>query len=111
MTPKNTYYQTTVRGVVFHEKGTWYGVALEFNIVVDGDSPEVVMDSLSQAIRNYFEAAKKNKLDVRVLNQKTEPEYEAMWTAVETRRQDKKPTRSTFEKVYGSFSIRPAMMA
>jgi hypothetical protein len=81
---KNTYSRTAVRCIVFREKGTWYGVALEFNLVVDGDSPQVVFNELDQAARDYFCAAKKKKLDVAVLNQIPDAEYERMWRSLDS---------------------------
>ena len=105
---KNTYAQTSVRCIVFHEKGMWYGVALEFNVVVDGDSPAVAMDLLNQAVGDYYAVAKKKKLDVRVLNQTADPEYAAMWSLVESSTHAKKTTRRIPSNVYGSMVLRPA---
>ncbi len=43
MVSLNTHRSGSVRSIIFREKGEWFGVALEFNIVEAGDSPEEVM--------------------------------------------------------------------
>lgn len=78
---KNTLRNGQVRNVIFQEKGFFYGAALEFNIVEQGDSPQEVMLLLDDAIRGYVESAQKNKLSISVLNQDIDPEYEALWNA------------------------------
>lgn len=75
----NTHHSGSVRSIIFKEKGEWFGVALEFNIVETGDTPQEVMILLDEAIRGYVASAKKAKLSVGVLNQKTSPEYESLW--------------------------------
>ncbi len=70
-----------MRNVIFQERGTFYGAALEFNIVERGDSPQEVMLLLDDAIKGYVESAQKNKLSISVLNQLVDPEYEALWCA------------------------------
>lgn len=76
---RNTHQSGSVRNIIFKEKGEWFGVALEFNIVETGDSPEEVMLLLNEAVKGYVESAKKAKLSIRVLNQEVDPEYEALW--------------------------------
>ncbi len=76
---KNTLRNGQVRNVIFQEKGFFYGAALEFNIVEQGDSPQEVMLLLDNAIKGYVESAQKNKLSISVLNQEIDPEYEALW--------------------------------
>ena len=78
---KNTLKNGQVRNVIFQEKGSFYGAALEFNIVEQGDSPQEVMLLLDDAIKGYVESAQKNKLSISVLNQDVDPEYEALWNA------------------------------
>jgi predicted RNase H-like HicB family nuclease len=75
----NTHKSGSVRSIIFREKKEWFGVALEFNIVESGDSPEEVMMLLDEAIKGYVEGAQKGKLSIGVLNQKTDPEYEVLW--------------------------------
>ncbi len=40
---KNTLNKGSIRYIVFKEDDTWYGVALEFNIVESGDNPTEVI--------------------------------------------------------------------
>ena len=75
----NTHKSGSLRSIIFREKGEWFAVALEFNIVEHGDSPEEVMILLDEAVKGYIASAKKAKLSVSVLNQKAAPEYETMW--------------------------------
>ena len=70
-----------MRNVIFREGNSFYGVALEFNIVEQGDSPQEVMLLLDEAVRGYLESAQKNKLSISVLNQDIAPEYELLWNA------------------------------
>lgn len=86
----NTHKSGSLRSLIFKEKNEWFAVALEFNIVETGDSPEEVTLLLDEAVKGYIEAAKKNRLSVGVLNQKTAPEYEAMWSMVNLKEQTKK---------------------
>jgi len=67
--------------VIFEEDGEWVGVALEFNIVETGDSPQEVSVLLDEAIIGYIEAAQKAKLSIGVLNQEVDPKYEELWDA------------------------------
>lgn len=76
---KNTLRSGHVRNVIFREKGSFYGAALEFNIVEQGDSPQEVMLLLDSAVKGYVESAQKNKLSISVLNQEIDPEYEKLW--------------------------------
>ena len=80
---KNTLQKGSVRYIIFKENRTWYGVALEFNIVEEGDNPLEVMASLFQAIQGYVETARKLKMRPIPLNQKTDKEYEELWDKLE----------------------------
>ena len=62
MNYKNTLNKGKVRYIIFKEDDTWYGVALEFNIVVEGDNPREAMQSLFDAIQGYVETAQKLKM-------------------------------------------------
>jgi predicted RNase H-like HicB family nuclease len=75
----NTSQKGSVRSIIFKEKGVWFGVALEFNIVEAGTSPQEVSVLLDEAIQGYVEAAHKTKHSLRVLNQNVDPEYESLW--------------------------------
>jgi len=76
----NTAKKGKVRYIVFKEGDTWFGVALEFNIVVDGDSADVVNFNLQEAIRGYVESMRKIKGPRSApLNQKPDVEYLNLW--------------------------------
>ncbi len=94
---KNTYQKGKVRSLIFRDGDTWYGVALEFNIVESGNDPREVMLLLDEAMRGYIKSAGKAKLGDTILNQKTDPEYEMIWKNIEL----KNPIKSPF-KVYSS---------
>jgi predicted RNase H-like HicB family nuclease len=99
---KNTLNKGSVRYIIFKEDGVWYGVALEFNIVEEGDNPVEVMASLFQAIEGYVETAQKLKLRPMPLNQKPAREYEDMWDNL----QENKEEDTKIEQVY-SFGCAP----
>ena len=77
---RNTLQKGSVRYIVFKEGGKWYAVALEFNIVEAGDDPRVVLFSLFEAIQGYIKSAKKIKARLHILNQKSDKEYEDLWS-------------------------------
>ena len=81
MTFRNTLQNGRVRNVIFKEGKSFFGAALELNIVEQGDSPQEVMLLLDNAVKGYVESARKNKLSISVLNQDVDPEYEALWRA------------------------------
>lgn len=83
MNYKNTLKKGSVRYIIFKEEDTWYGVALEFNIVEEGDNPVEVMASLFGAIQGYVETARKLKMRPMPLNQKADEEYENLWDKLE----------------------------
>ena len=97
---RNTYHNGQIRNIIFKEGDTWYGVALESNIVESGSDPREVMLLLDEAMRGYIKTASKTKLSEVVLSQKTDPEYEKLWTMIES----KKPIKSPF-KIYSSASV------
>jgi len=80
---KNTLNKGSVRCIIFKEADTWYGVALEFNIVEEGQDPLAVMASLDQAIKGYVETARKYKMRPFALNQKPDKEYQQLWRALQ----------------------------
>jgi len=100
---KNTLNKGSVRYIIFKEDSVWYGVALEFNIVEEGDNPVEVMASLFQAIEGYVETAQRLKMRPMPLNQKPEKEYEEMWKGLEDNKEEKD---SKLEQVY-SFGHAP----
>lgn len=92
---KNTLKKGSVRCIIFKESGIWYGVALEFNIIEEGQDPIAVVASLDQAMQGYIETARKYKMRPFALNQKPDKEYEDLWNALKNNK--KIPTR---KKVY-----------
>lgn len=88
---KNTLKKGSVRFIVFCEEGTWYGACLEFNIVESGDTPREAMLLLFEAVQGYLESARKIKARPHILNQKTDPEYESLWTKLEEAKQSNRP--------------------
>ena len=76
-----------IRSIVFKDGDTWYGVALELNIVESADDADVVRYNLDEAIQGYVESQKKlpclpaGRKGTRVspLNQKPEKEYADLW--------------------------------
>ncbi len=98
----NTLKSGRVRCIVFKEEDTWYGIALEFNIIVEGDDRDVVQFNLQEAIRGYVESLKKaSKKGFRAdaesaaLNQASEKEYEDMWYNL----QSNKPIISPIQEI------------
>ena len=82
---KNTTSSGSVRTIIFKEGKTWYGVALEFNIVEAGDDHQLVSASLVEAITGYIEAVRRAKVQPFALNQKPDEEYEKLWNQLEKR--------------------------
>jgi hypothetical protein len=99
----NTAQKGTVRCIVFKDGDSWYGVALEFNIVESADDADVVMFNLQNAIQGYVESQRKIKGSrVSPLNQKADEEYEQMWHNLHA----PKPIPSPYEiKYYGVTNI------
>jgi len=88
---RNTLQKGSVRYIIFKEDDTWYGVALEFNVIVDGDNPVEVMASLFEAIEGYVETVRKMKMRPHPLNQIPGKEYQDMWRKLEESREEEKP--------------------
>ncbi|NQU82887.1 MAG: hypothetical protein HQ539_02985 [Parcubacteria group bacterium] len=80
---KNTINKGSVRCIIFKEGDTWYGVALELNLIEEGQDPLEVKASLYQAIKGYVETARKFKMRPMSLNQKPDKEYENLWNALQ----------------------------
>ncbi len=91
----NTPKQGRFRHIVFKDGDTWYAVALEFNIVESGDSPVLAYANLLEAAAGYIESVKKIRglRNYDVLNQKSDREYETLWTNL----QSSKPIKSPFQ--------------
>ena len=76
---KNTTEKGQVRFIIFREGSTWYGVALEFNIVVDAASKNEALNNLDSAIKNYVDTVRIHRIRESVLNQDTSSEYSQLW--------------------------------
>ena len=84
---KNTLQKGAVRYIVFKEDDTWFGVGLEFNLVVQADDKELALFELFNAIQGYLEAAAKiGGVRPHILNQQTDSEYEDLWQKLNTNR-------------------------
>ncbi len=85
---KNTFKKGVSRVLIFEDKNekVWYGVALDFNLVVDGNDPEEVRFNLRNLMVEFVESARLLG-DENLLNQKTEKEYEEMWSSLEKENQ------------------------
>ena len=76
----NTPKKGMVRCIVFKDNDTWYGVGLEFNIVVSADDADVARFNLDEALIGYVESMKKLKgTRVSPLNQTPVKEYADLW--------------------------------
>jgi hypothetical protein len=106
---RNTFSRTNVRCIIFREKRTWYGVALEFNLVIESKTSREALDELDLAVRDYFHAAKKNHLGTAVLNQVADEEYERMWRSPERIAQPRKHALAVPSNLYSSMILRPAL--
>ncbi|MBP6858781.1 MAG: hypothetical protein KBC33_03035 [Candidatus Pacebacteria bacterium] len=76
----NTTKKGSIRCIIFREHDTWYGVALEFNLVISADDFDIARFELDEAIRGYVESMKKLKgTRVSPLNQTPMAEYANLW--------------------------------
>jgi len=97
----NTPQKGKYRNIVFRDGDTWYAVALEFNIVESSDDPKLAFFSLLQAVSGYVISSNKIKgARFSPLNQKTDPEYENLWSILNS----PKPIKSPFEVDMFGFS-------
>ncbi len=83
---KNTPDRGQVRFIVFEDNGTWYGVALELNLVVDAENQSDVLEKLTSAVMSYIRTTRVAKIRHSVLNQKVNTEYAEMWNDLEAGR-------------------------
>lgn len=83
---KNTAQKGSIRYLIFKEKDAFFGIALEFNLIVEAASPIEALVLLNEAVQGYLESARKFKLRPHVLNQKPDPEYEKMWQNYQDRK-------------------------
>ena len=83
---KNTLQKGSVRFLIFRDGESYFGVVLEFNVIVEAANPQEAFLFLNEAASGYLEAAHKVKVRPSVLNQKTDPEYEKMWQEYQDRK-------------------------
>lgn len=84
---KNTPQKGAYRWIVFKKGVQWIAAALEFNIVLVGDDPNVVFLEMQEAVRGYIEAAQKFRgfrpqTVSPILNQKADETYERRWYSI-----------------------------
>lgn len=77
--PRNTIEKGKFRYIIFEDDGCWFGVALEFNLVVEADNKQLAFVELANAVDGYLTAARKGKMRPTVLNQDIDPEYSILW--------------------------------
>ena len=88
----NTMQKGRVRYIVFKEDDTWYATGLEFNMVESADDPRVALNNLFDAMAGYVESCRKVRGSrLSPLNQKTDPEYERLWSIVSSAKKIKSP--------------------
>lgn len=105
---KNTLQNGSVRYVIFKEKDVFFGVALEFNVIVEATSQIEAMVLLNEAIRGYLESARKFKLRPQVLNQVADAEYEKMWNGIQvggTKKSSARAIKSPYVLSSGQFNL------
>lgn len=83
---KNTLQKGQIRFIIFRENDRWYGAALEFNIIEEGDNPQDVLLRTFQAVEGYLESAQKIKARPHILNQKVDPELKSLWSRLEEKK-------------------------
>lgn len=97
MKQKNTLQSGSVRTIIFQDTqdGLWYGVGLEFNIVVSASTQKEVFFELHDAMDSYIQAMRmvKGLKDFSALNQNPITEYEILWNLL----QEKKTIPSPYQ--------------
>lgn len=91
---KNTLQKGSVRYLVFKDEDIFFGIALEFNVLVEAATQIEALVLLNEATQGYLESARKIKLRPYVLNQKPDPEYEKMWQEYQDRKLKEKYERA-----------------
>jgi len=76
---KNTTEKGHVRCIIFREGDTWYGIGLEFNIVVSADSKMNAFVELDSAMKDYVDTTRIHRIRNSVLNQDAASEYSQLW--------------------------------
>ena len=68
-----------VRILIFEERGAWFGVALEMNLVVEAKTQARAYKRLIDAINGYVAALKQEHLSYDLLRGTPDKEYEKLW--------------------------------
>jgi hypothetical protein len=90
----NTPNKGSVRYIVFKEANDWYAVGLEFNIVISAENAQLALFELFEAMKGYVESfSKLHGVRMHALNQKADPEYEALWNELQ---KNKQPIKSPY---------------
>jgi len=83
MSERNALKKDTARFIIFREDDEWYGIALEFGVVVTENTPEAVYASLATASKGYLDSVKEGNLRPfrakPLLNKDANSEYEQLW--------------------------------
>lgn len=108
----NTPKKGTYRWIVFKKGNEWIAAALEFNIIIVSDDPNVAFVEMQEAAKGYIESAQKfkgfrPKAIIPALNQKSEEEYERLWNET----QNLKEKRMEFPKNVFDLGIRNMAIA
>jgi len=89
------------RYIVFRDRGTWYAVALEFNIIESSDNPKLAFFSLLQAVEGYIKSVKKIKEPgFQLLNQVADLNYKKMWENLHSYKYIRSPYKINMYGVY-----------
>jgi hypothetical protein len=101
---KNTPKKGQFRHIVFKDKGIWYAVALELNIVESGEDAKIAYFNLLQATEGYIQAVAKVRgtNNYHALNQTPAKEYETLWAMLHA----SKPVKSPYQiGMYGVSAV------
>ncbi len=105
---KNTPKKGSYRWIVYyHTKDKcWYGVALEFNLVVSGESKVDAFAELQEAVPGYIESANaiKGLHDFDFLNQTPEAEFKKIWDVSQKNEEIKSPYSSLISGISHSYA-------
>lgn len=75
----NSIQKGSFRHVVYQDGNGWCAVALEFNLVVTSDTPQMALFELYSAVAGYVEAVRLSKSRPFALNQEIDSEYQKLW--------------------------------
>lgn len=104
---RNTLNKGQVRFILFKEDATWYGVALELNIVVNAESKFEASLELDSAVTSYINTARFSKVRHSVLNQEPSKEYSQLWKDLEAGKEPRvnKITEGDERKIMSSVKV------